>query len=324
MPFANPLFLLATLVLGPMVYVYLRGRRAVRYPSLSILAKMPMSRLQNLAHLRVLLRSLAVLALIIALARPQSISEKMERMTEGLDIMLLVDTSGSMQAQDFEIDGQRPNRLEVIKKVIAQFVRQRPADRIGMVVFGTEAFTQAPLTLDHTVLLRFLQRIKIGMAGDATAIGDGLATAVNRLKDLDAKSKVAILLTDGSNTAGRVDPLAAADAAKAKGVTVYTIGVGAEGEVPIVVNGITTMQKVDIDESTLKQIAEKTGGAFFRAKDTEALKKVYDTIDQLEKTKAKIDSYADMDERFAPWALAGLLLLVGELAFGVSRYRRIP
>ena len=322
--FAHPIFLLGFLLLVPILYTYLRKRHAVRYPSLGIIAKMPLSPFQRLTHLGVFLRCLAVSLLIIALARPQASSEKSDRTTEGLDIMLLIDTSRSMEARDFEIDGKRPNRLEVIKSVIAQFVRQRPADRIGMVVFGTEAFTQAPLTLDHTVLLRFLERIRIGIAGDATAIGDGLATAVNRLKEIEAKSKVAILLTDGSNTAGRVDPLAAAEAALAKKVTVYTIGVGSEGEVPIQIDGKVQMQKVDIDENALKKIAEKTGGAYFRATDTETLRKVYETIDQLEKTKAKIESFANLEERFSPWAVGGICLLFGELLFGISRFRRIP
>lgn len=322
--FAHPFFLLGSLVVVPILYRYLRKDRSVRYPSLGLMAKMPRSSFQRWTHLGVFLRCLAIVCLTVALARPQVNAARSQRTTEGLDIMLLIDTSRSMEARDFEIGGKRPNRLEVIKRVIAQFVRQRPADRIGMVVFGTEAFTQAPLTLDHSVLLRFLERIKIGIAGDATAIGDGLATAVNRLKDLETKSKVAILLTDGSNTAGRLDPLAAAEAAQAKKITVYTIGVGSEGEVPIVIDGQTQMQKVDIDEETLKQIAEKTGGAYFRATDTEALKKVYDTIDQLEKTKAKIESFAEMDERFSPWALAGLCLLFGEMAFGLSRLRRVP
>jgi len=307
-----------------MWWFYRRRRPAVRFSSLSPFGALRRSRLTRLRHLPFFLRCLAVALLVFALARPQQGNAHTKRTAEGLDIALILDTSRSMEARDYVIDGARPTRLAVVKRVVSDFIRERPDDRIGMVVFGTEAFTQAPLTLDHDVLQRFLTHVKIGMAGDATAIGDGLGAAVNRLKKLAAKSKVAILLTDGGNTAGRVDPLAAAEAAKAMGVKVYTIGVGTDGEVQVVVNGQVETQKADVDEGLLKKISAMTGGRYFRAADTETLVKVYATIDKLEKRQIKVESFARYEERYGLYAAVAAGFVLAELLLGLSRLRRIP
>lgn len=324
MRLADPWLLAALAVLVPMLVWYRRRRAAVRFPSVAVLRTVRPSKLTALRHLPFALRALAVAALVVALARPQEGNARAQKTSEGLDVVMILDTSRSMEARDFVINGERPSRLAVVKRVISDFVKDRPSDRIGLVVFGSEAFTQAPLTLDHDVLQRFLERVQIGMAGDATAIGDALATAVNRLKDIEAKARVAILLTDGGNTAGRIDPLAATQAAKAKGVRVYTIGVGSNGEVPVVVNGRVQTQKVDIDEELLKQIAKETDGAYFRAADTETLVKVYETIDRLEKTRVKVQSFESYEERYPTYAGLAAALVMGELLVGLSRLRRVP
>lgn len=325
MHFAYPwLFLVSVVVLALMLFSYLKRRTSARFPSLMPLLALVRSRWSLLKHTSFALRVLAVLLLGLALARPQDQDGGGKKTTEGLDIMLIVDTSRSMEARDFAIGGERPTRLEVVKSVIGEFIKARPSDRIGLVVFGTEAFTQAPLTLDHDVLLRFLDKVEIGMAGDDTAIGDGLATAVNRLKDIDVRSKVAILLTDGGNTAGRVDPLAAAKAAAAKGVKAYTIGVGSKGEVPIVINGQVQGRRLEVDEKLLSEIAETTNAAYYLASDTETLVKVYDTIDKLEKSRIEVETFANFEERYTPLVALALIFLLAEALVGLTRFRRIP
>lgn len=323
--FSDPLFLFLLLPLIPWFW-WMRRRRKPRlfFPSLGPLTALARSRWSFMKHAGLVARVLALACLAVALARPQGGSTPAQKSSEGLDIVLVLDTSRSMEARDFTLNGKRPSRLAVVKQVISDFVKQRPSDRIGMVVFGTEAFTQAPLTLDHDVLQRFLDRIQIGMAGDATAIGDGIVTAVNRLKDVKAKSKIAILLTDGGNTAGRADPLAAANAAKTMAVKVYTIGVGSRGDVPVDINGQVVMQKSDVDEDLLKEMAQRTGGQYFAAEDTETLVKVYDTIDKLEKTKIKVESFEQYDDRYMGLAALATLALFVELAFLLTRFRSIP
>ena len=271
-----------------------------------------------------LLRTLTMLVVIVALARPQLGERQGKRTSEGVDIMLAIDTSGSMRARDFEVRGQRHDRLEVIKAVIADFIGSRPDDRIGMVVFGNEAFTQAPLTFDHDVLQKFLEKVEIGMAGDGTAIGDGLATAVKRLKDTPGKSHIVVLLTDGANNAGRIDPIAAAQAAKALGIRVHTIGVGSEGVVPIVQNGRVFHIKADIDEKTLKAIADETGGVYRRAMDTDALINVYREIDKLEKTRREEKDQRRGRDVFPTLLVMATLLLLFEAIWRCTKYRRVP
>ncbi len=324
MRWADP-WLLLLLGLLPLLWWWYRRRSvSLRFASLGVMRLVHRSKWRGLRHATFALRSLAILLVVLAIARPEKGNSRTERQTEGLDIVLIVDTSRSMEAQDFEWKGERPTRLDVVKAVIADFIRERPSDRIGMVVFGTEAFTQAPLTLDHEVLLRFLKSVQIGMAGDATAIGDGIGTAVHRLKDIEAKSKVAILLTDGGNTAGRLDPVAAAQAAKAMNVKIYTIGVGTNGEVPMMVRGRMTVQRADVDDELLKKVAAETGGQYFLAQDTETLVKVYDTIDKLEKTKINVQTFASYEDRYMGFVLAAILALVAEMAVGMTRFRRVP
>lgn len=322
---ASP-WLLALLVFLPaLAFLALRRRKGVLpVPSAQAFLGMPRARWRFLRHGGLTARLLALAFLAFALARPVQDDGKTPRSSEGLDIVLILDTSKSMEAQDFLLGGARPTRLTVVKKVVSEFIAQRPSDRIGLVVFGTEAFTQAPITLDHQLLLRFLDRIEIGMAGDATAIGDGLATAVTRLKDLDVKSRVAILLTDGGNTAGRVDPLAAAEAARTLGVKVYTIGVGQQGEIPVDMGGRVTARKSDVDFELLQKIATATDGRSYLASDTEALRQVYETIGALEKTKLQVETFELREERFAGFAWAALALLGLELLFALSRFWPVP
>lgn len=274
-----------------------------------------------------LLRTLALVFVVIALARPLASRSEGQRTSEGLDIMLVVDTSGSMQAMDFEINGERQDRLTVVKSVLRDFIGKRANDRLGMVVFGSEAFTQAPLTLDHNILLQVLDQMVIGMAGKATAIGDAIAVASKRLKDLPAKSKVMILLTDGANTHGRVEPMTAAAAAAALGIKIYTVGVGTDEEVPFPVQGFfgTTLQyqKLEIDEKLLQDIAAKTGGQSFLASDTATLQKIYDTIDRLEKTKVEVKDYRRFDERASFFILWALVFLAIELLWRLTRWQRL-
>lgn len=252
------------------------------------------------------LRMLALVAMIIAIARPQSSLSWEEVETEGIDIVLSVDISGSMMAEDL-----KPNRLEAAKKVATQFINERPNDRFGLVVYSAQSFTQCPLTTDHVVVKELMSDIKNGMIDDGTAIGEGLATAVNRLKDSEAISKVIILLTDGSNNSGSVPPLTAADIAKLFGVRVYTIGVGTNGTAPMKFKdpfGRTVTQQVEvkIDEETLKAIAKTTGGKYFRATDNESLKVIYEEIDQTEKVKIAVTEYQQTNEEFE--LLLGLAL----------------
>ncbi len=274
-----------------------------------------------------ILRALALTFIVLALARPLAGRAEGQRTSEGLDIMLVVDTSGSMQAMDFEINGERQDRLTVVKSVLRDFIGKRANDRMGMVVFGSEAFTQAPLTLDHNILLQVMDQMVIGMAGKATAIGDAIAVASKRLKDLPAKSKVMILLTDGANTHGRVEPMTAASAAAALGIKIYTIGVGSHDEVPFPVQGFfgTTLQyqKLDLDEKLLEDIAARTGAQSFLASDTATLQKIYNTIDRLEKTKVEVKDYRRFEERAEVFILWALVFLTLELLWRLTRWQRL-
>ena len=269
------------------------------------------SRIPQLRHLSIVLRSLALAALIVALARPQSSLSWQNSTTEGIDIIIASDISGSMLAEDF-----KPNRLEAGKNIAIDFIKSRPNDRIGLVIFSGESFTQCPLTIDHDVLINLYQDIKYGMINDGTAIGMGLATAVNRLKDSQAKSKVIILLTDGSNNMGSIPPLTAADIAKQFGIRVYTVGEGTNGYAPYPVQTPVGIQyqnvPVQIDEATLSKIASTTGGKYFRATNNATLKNIYDRIDNLEKAKIAVTQYQQKTEWFLPFALIALFFLVLE------------
>ena len=328
--FEDP-WLLFFLIIIPILLVYQWkgvGKSRVRFSSLDTLKKLKRSTSLLMSYVLVLLRCLALVLLIIALARPQSGTKASEVLTEGIDIMLCLDTSGSMQALDFKWKDERHNRLEVVKNVVSDFIKGRTNDRIGMVVFGEEAFTQCPLTLDYGVLLNFLDQVEIGMAGDSTAIGSALGTCVNRLKERESKSKVIILLTDGRNNAGSLSPQTAAEIAKTYSIKTYTVGVGTTGEVPFLVDTIFgkkyMYQRVDLDEETLKEIATVTGGSYFKATDTETLEEIYRKIDKLEKTKVEVKEYMEYEELFGWFLLSALLCILIEVTLRNTRFRKIP
>ncbi len=278
-------------------------------------------------------RVVIIALLVMAMMRPQTGRKLTSVETEGIDIVLVLDTSGSMAALDLDSDqkiADRRSRLAVAKAVVRDFVGARENDQVGLVVFGEQAFTQCPLTLDHGVVQSFLGRLEIGMAGDATAIGSALGTAVKRLKDSQAKSKVVILLTDGRNNAGQLPPLKAAEIAESLDVKVYTVGAGTRGRAPFLVQVPGTRrrqvvhQDVEIDEATLREIAEKTGGAYFRAEDQEALASIYEQIDQLETTEIVTDSWMEFDEKYNWLAIPALFLFLLERILLGTRLRRLP
>lgn len=276
-----------------------------------------------------LVRVLVAELLVLGLARPQWVSGHSEIQASGIDLMLAVDVSGSMEALDFKMGGQRINRLDVVKSVVAEFIDERGNDRLGMVAFSGAPYLVSPLTLDHDWLKQNLERVRTGMVEDGTAIGAALAMSVNRLRDQPSKSKIVVLLTDGMNNAGKVAPQTAAEAAKAMGVKVYTIGAGTQGEAPIPVRnqfGQTQirMAKVDVDEDTLRKIADETGGKFFRAQDTDSLKSIYAEIDRMEKTTRAIRKYENHREIFALAVLPALALLAAHVGLEQTRYRRLP
>jgi Ca-activated chloride channel homolog len=316
--FAEPLILYLLLLVPLMIAFYvLKQHKAVasiRMPGLQPFEKSRITFRHYLRHILFALRTLAVIFIIIVVARPQATNSFQDISTEGIDIILTLDISGSMLARDF-----RPDRLEASKNVATEFISGRPYDRIGLVVFSGESFTQCPLTTDHAVLINLLRELKSGMIEDGTAIGMGLATAVNRIKDSDSKSKVIILLTDGVNNRGAIAPLTAAEIAKTYGIRVYTIGVGTQGVAPYPVQTPFGMQyqnmPVEIDENILKEIAQMTGCKYFRATDNDKLAQVYSEIDKLEKSKIDVRQYKRKDEKFiVPALLAFCLILVEVLA----------
>ncbi len=276
-----------------------------------------------LRHLIFVTRVLALSLLIVVLARPQSTESWENQQTEGIDIVMAIDVSTSMLARDL-----KPDRLEAAKDVATQFIAGRPYDRIGLVVFAGESFTQCPLTTDHAVVTNLLRETQTGILEDGTAIGNGLATAVNRLKESSAVSRVVILLTDGENNRGEIPPLTAAEIAKTFGIRVYTIGVGTEGTAPYPVqtNFGTRIQQVQvkIDEETLQSIANTTDGEYFRATDNEKLQQIYEQIDQLEKSKIEVKEFSRKQEEFQPFAWAALALIILGLFLKFSVFRNIP
>lgn len=312
--FANPKLLWGLLIVPAIVVWYIfrhkKQEAAVRYSDTTGFDTLPKSWKVYVRHLLFAMKVAALALLIVAMARPQSTSQSQTSNIEGIDIILAQDISGSMLARDL-----KPDRLEASKKVAADFVEGRPTDRMGLVVFAGESFTQVPLTTDHTVMQNMLKELKTGMIDDGTAIGDGLATAINRLKDSEAISKVIILLTDGLNNSGSVDPYTAADMAKIFGIRVYTIGVGSYGTAPFPVQTLFGVQyqqmKVEIDEKLLTTIANKSGGKYFRATSNQRLNEIYDEIDKLERSKIEVTEFRHLHEEFYPlvaWAIALLLL----------------
>ncbi len=310
----------APLCLAPL----LRGRGRVPVASLAALPARQTLRLL-LAPLPELLLSLSLALMLVALARPQAVERERQQEKLGVDILLVLDTSGSMEAEDFKLKGREVNRLEAAKDVIERFAEGRPDDRIGIVVFGEEAFTQLPLTADHRSLPAFLRQIQIGMAGErGTAVGDAIAVASQRLRALEAPERVAILLTDGRSNAGQLAPIQAAEAAATHGIRIYTIGVGGGGGGRRGLLGFFGGGGGDLDEASLKAIAERTGAQYFRADDTEALREVYATIDKLEKSPAEVEEVVHAEERFHPWALGALGALLTSLALSETVLRRLP
>lgn len=306
------------------LYIELAGRR----PHLRVSSSVPWklsggSVLGWLRHLPFVLRILAIVMIIIAMARPRS-SEAMERIdTEGIDIMLTMDVSTSMLARDF-----KPDRISAAKDIAIEFISQRPSDRIGIAVFAGESYTQCPLTTDRATLINLMKEIQTDLIEDGTAIGNGLATAVARLKDSDARSRVVILLTDGVNNRGEITPQTAAEIAKTYGVRVYTIGVGAMGTAPYPVMtpwGVDVQNvRVEIDEDLLSEIAEATGGRYFRATDNTKLMEIYSEINKMEKDRTTIDSFPVYKELFGTYALVALVALMLELLFRIFVIRRLP
>ncbi|MCB9228525.1 MAG: VWA domain-containing protein, partial [Deltaproteobacteria bacterium] len=280
---AEPYWLCLILLIIPVLMLSQRRRPQLFFPPGFRIQKLPTSLSRRwLGQLDRLLRCLAILSLIVAMAGPRSGRGIRKKSSNALDMMLIVDTSGSMRAMDFTEKGQRVSRLRIAKTVLKEFIRNRPDDRMGLTIFGTHATAWVPMTLDHDVLTDYLDQAEPGLVGEATAIGDALGIATNRLKDLDAKSKVIILLTDGANSAGTIDPDDAARIAQTLGVRVYTIGVGKDGPVPFPTPFGPEMRLVEMDEDQLRRIADVTGGRYFRADSSESLSDVYSTIDQLE------------------------------------------
>ena len=326
--FADPWLLL--LVLVPPLIAWWQatprgsGRGAIKYPDLSLLRRSGGDRTGRRRHLLGALRLVALTCLIVAFARPQTGISSEEISTRGIDIVLGLDISSSMLAEDIE-----PNRLAAAKAVASTFVRGRRSDRIGLVVFAGEAFTQAPLTLDYDVVSSVMAELEVGMVEDGTAIGLGLATALKRLQDSPAESRVVILLTDGRNNRGEIDPATAAQMAQALGVRVYTIGAGSRGTARVPVDDPAFGRRyvnveVDVDEESLSAIAELTGGRFFRATDRESLEAIYAEIDELETTEIDIESFTRYGELFAYPLVIGLVLLLLEIVLANTVLRRLP
>lgn len=315
--FNNPNLLYLLFLLLPMIGWYIWKQRdmdtSIRLSTLKGFARAPRTYKWYLRHVPFVLRTLAMAILVVALARPQSTDSWSNTTTEGIDIVVALDISGSMLAEDF-----KPNRLEAAKEDAIRFISGRPNDRVGLVVFSGESFTQCPLTTDHAVLINLINDVKSGMIEDGTALGVGLANAVSRLKESSAKSKVVILMTDGINNCGEIPPLTAADIAKAMGVRVYTVGIGTQGQAPypfLDQFGNKHYQKVDveIDEDVLTQIATQTDGRYFRATNNKRLQEVYEQIDQLEKSKIETTEYSKKNEEYLMLVLAGMALLAIEL-----------
>ena len=328
MHFASPYYLWLLTLLVPMIGYYvwrtLQGGAAIRISSVAGVVRAPKTVRYYLRHLPFALRAAAFALLVVALARPQDVEQNVRTNTEGIDIMLAIDVSGSMLARDF-----KPDRITAAKEVAGSFIADRYGDRIGLVAFAGEAFTQSPLTTDQGTLQTLLARIRSGLIEDGTAIGNGLATAINRLRESEAKSKVIILLTDGVNNRGEIAPLTAAEIAKAQGIRVYTIGVGTEGMAPYpaidMFGNITFVnQKVEIDEKTLTAISDMTGGKYFRATDKAKLKAIYDEINQLEKSKVEETEHVSYHELYLAWVLAALGLLLAEFLLANLVLKRIP
>jgi len=328
--FLNPLYIFLLAVIPAIVFLRMRGRRpAMTFSSGRLLDGIrPGWKVLAQRHLY-LLRVAALALIVLGLMRLRSPVEGTEIQTEGVDIILAVDCSGSMMAEDFTVNGRRHNRLAAVKDVVKDFIRGRHRDRIGMIAFAGRAYTVCPPTLDYNWLLEQVERVRIGMIEDGTAVGSAVAAALSRLKDTQAASRVVVLLTDGRSNAGSVDPLTAAEAAKALGVKVYTIGAGTKGLAPFPVKdffGNTVYRNMpgDLDEESLGAIAETTGGRFYRATDTDSLRKIYAEIDRLETTPISEKGYSEYRELFPVFVVPALLLLLLEAVLANTVFLKLP
>jgi Ca-activated chloride channel homolog len=315
------------------VLVFFRNRKrpvpSLRISSTTSVTLLPTGPLLRFARVLPTVKYAALILMILALARPQWGTRQVDVQTEGINIILAVDISESMAALDFRQEGKIVNRLEAVKGVIRQFVTKRSGDRIGMVVFGTNAYTQLPLTRDYNTIATLLERVEIGAAGKSTAIGDAIGISLKRLSDIPSKSNIIILLTDGSSNSGELSPETAAQIASAKNIRIYTVGVGTEGEAPFRVNipgygERYVYQHVEIDEKTLGMIATKTGGVYYRAEDTPGLQKIYDTIDALEKTEVKVKTFDNYQELYRYLLIPAFCFLGLSMVLTHSRFLRIP
>ena len=325
--FAYPYVLIGLVIIPFMIFWYFFKSKkkipVINYSNTEIFNELKPTLKERLKDVPFILRIIAIALLIIAAARPQTFSSGENIYTEGIDVAMVLDISGSMLAEDF-----KPNRLEAAKNVIDEFVSGRTTDKIGLVIFAKESFTQCPLTIDYQVLRGLLTEIKSGMIEDGTAIGNAIANGVNRLKESSAKSKVLILLTDGVNNSGEIDPITAAQIARQFNIRIYTVGVGTVGQAPYPFDTPFgkryQMVPVEIDEEVLKNVADITGGKYFRATGNKKLEEIYQEIDKLEKTKVEITSYRQATELFYSWALLGLLLLITENILSRTYLRTLP
>src|SRR5438132_441002 len=327
--FADPWYLLLLLIIPLLVFRHQWSRKhsegGLCFPQVRLARQLGNSWTTRFYHGLYLFKMVGIAILIVGFARPQLGSAEEDILTEGVDIIIAIDISGSMAAEDF-----RPkNRISVAKQVVKDFVQGRRSDRIGLVIFADKSFTKCPLTSDYDVLLRHIDDVHLGAIEDGTAIGSGLATAINRLRLSKAKSRVIILLTDGVNNSGEIDPLTAADISKSLGIKVYTVGVGREGIAPFPVNDPVYGKRyvdveVQIDEEVLHRIAEMTGGKYLRAVDRDSLEQIFKTIDSLEKSKISVKSYTHYNEIFRYFLWPGLGLLLGEAVLSNTRFRKVP
>jgi len=331
MVFKTP-WILVTIPFGIAVLVFLLRRQrqpGLRFPTTAVLVSLPVTWKGRLRRLPMIMRIIVIVLFLMALSGPRRTLEHTFIQSEGIDIVLTIDTSGSMAAEDFIIANKRVNRLEVVKDVVEEFIDQRRSDRIGLIAFAGLGYTVSPMTTDYDWLKTNLKRIRLGLIKDGTAIGSAIAASLSRLTKSEAQSKIIILLTDGMNNSGKIAPLEAARAAQAMGIKIYTIGAGSEGMVPFPVTdfwGRTIYQRVqiDMDEDILREIADMTGGRYYRAMDTASLRDIYREIDQLEKTEIKQWGYKQYKELFVYLLTAALLLLILELLLSNSLWLNIP
>jgi Ca-activated chloride channel family protein len=329
--FAHP-WLLLLLIIVPVI-AWLKGRtgrpQAFLYSSVGLVKNIIGISRSSIGRILLRMRWLALTLLIIGLARPQLGEGQAKVRASGIDIVVAVDLSGSMAAEDFELKGEAVNRLVIAKDVLEKFVRKRENDRIGLVAFAGRAYIATPLTLDHDFLLQNLLRLNLGALEDGTAIGSAISAAVNRLRDIEAKSKIVVLMTDGQNNAGKVPPITAAEAAQTLGIRIYTIGVGTRGIARVPYQNVFGQkgyidQKVDIDEEMLTKVAEMTGGKYYRADNSAAFRRIYDEIDKLEKTEVEVEKYQRYRELFPYFVLSGLVILLLEIILSNTVWRRLP